>query len=456
MERSEWGTLVKSGQAPAHACLRKGLAHPAKQVEGIPNALEFVISDDSVDRDKDVISLTGWKLENYRANPVVLVGHDYAGLSVAQAVDVVVRDRQLIAIDQFAVDEFELAKVIHALYRGRFMRATSVGFDPMEWMFDETRGGYNFNAQELLEHSMVAVPANANALIRAASEGINVKALKTYAESLLDRIDGPGGWVKRADAEAMYRVVRTEKAWSIPLGKDAQASLPETIALSVDGGGNIEFRRSDSEQGKEAPVASNAKDLCEEHPVIADGLTAFLPKEICPDCSKSEGATAYEKAHTLESIESVRVASARLGEKDIPAADLPAIRRFIGQHYRSLGEVAPWDRSPESWDGFVASCAGLRRSMKAESLPAEKLVATLRLFGFAKEADAIAAEEGIEIPAAADTSTGADEPVIHVDGQPLTQEAFRAELRELVATDVLPALAEQEQSFMRRATGRLD
>jgi HK97 family phage prohead protease len=50
----------------------------------------------------------------------------------------------------------------------RMLSATSVGFRPLKWSFSKDRergGGIDFHEQELLEFSIVTVPANSEATI---------------------------------------------------------------------------------------------------------------------------------------------------------------------------------------------------------------------------------------------------------------------------------------------------
>ena len=56
------------------------------------NPLEFVMSDGSVDRMGDIIDLDGWRLDNFRKNPVALFGHN-ASFPIGKWHDVGVRGR---------------------------------------------------------------------------------------------------------------------------------------------------------------------------------------------------------------------------------------------------------------------------------------------------------------------------------------------------------------------------
>lgn len=146
--------------------------------------MSFRISDETQDRDKDVISLKGWVLDNYRNNPVMLWAHDRSQLPVGKSLAVYADDRALYSLDQFTEDH-ELGCSVKKLYKGGYLSAVSVGFLVLEAKA-RADGGFNILRQELLEHSAVPIPSNPNALVEArAAGGIEMKALTNWAESVI-------------------------------------------------------------------------------------------------------------------------------------------------------------------------------------------------------------------------------------------------------------------------------
>jgi HK97 family phage prohead protease len=132
----------------------------------------FTVSDGSVDRMGDTINPNGWRLDAFRKNPVVLFAHDSTSLPVGRAVDVHPDGTRLVASIKFA--QTAMGRSVAGLVRGGYLGATSVGFVPLEYAFskDQNRkGGIDFASTELLEISVVPVPANANALLTGISEG---------------------------------------------------------------------------------------------------------------------------------------------------------------------------------------------------------------------------------------------------------------------------------------------
>lgn len=145
--------------------------------------VKFVFSDGSVDRYGDTIDPRGWQLDSYRSNPVVLFGHNdkTAGNVIGKCRSVRVDGAQLVGEIEFAPASANPdAEVVFQLVKGGFLSSVSVGFQPLEWSLakDKSRlGGVDFKKQELLEVSVVPIPANANALVQARAAGIDFDRL---------------------------------------------------------------------------------------------------------------------------------------------------------------------------------------------------------------------------------------------------------------------------------------
>lgn len=127
--------------------------------------LEYVMSDSSIDRMGDVIDTDGWMLDNFRRNPVALFGHN-PSFPIGKWSEVVIRGERLIGRLELMDPVSDRLREIRAAVDGGVLRAVSVGFhahkyEPQEGSKD---GGVHFLEQELVECSLVSVPANANAL----------------------------------------------------------------------------------------------------------------------------------------------------------------------------------------------------------------------------------------------------------------------------------------------------
>jgi HK97 family phage prohead protease len=163
--------------------VRKQIIAPAETLTSDVRALRFCISTGSVDREQDRIALAGWDLANFRRNPVVLWGHDASRLPIGRAFDLQIDGGALKASVEFIPSDTpevgQFADAVYRLARGGFIAATSVGFRPLAWEYttDKSRGaddwfpGIDFEEQELVELSVVTVPANPEALIEAPGPG---------------------------------------------------------------------------------------------------------------------------------------------------------------------------------------------------------------------------------------------------------------------------------------------
>jgi HK97 family phage prohead protease len=159
--------------------VQKVLESPAVTVgdETQGRTLRFCCSSSAVDRERDVINQDGWVLDNFKRNAVVLWAHDARALPVGQVTEIGNENGKLMATVDFVPFDTpvagEFAEAVFRLCKLGFLKATSVGFQPLDWEFttDKDRGaddwfpGIDFQRQELMELSIVTVPANPEALL---------------------------------------------------------------------------------------------------------------------------------------------------------------------------------------------------------------------------------------------------------------------------------------------------
>jgi len=152
------------------------------------NEYNFVMSDETIDRDGEIIKVDGWDVKNYKSNNILLWGHrhDIPGIGVVGKV--VKEDGKLVAKKvRFASPGiYELADTIHGLVDDGVLKAVSVGYMPIEREYPEMDDGKKkkqprvvTNKAELYELSIVNVGANPNALRTVKSA--ETKAVKDYS-----------------------------------------------------------------------------------------------------------------------------------------------------------------------------------------------------------------------------------------------------------------------------------
>jgi len=184
------------------------------------NEYSFVMSDETIDRDGEIIKVDGWDIKNYKSNNILLWGHrhDIPGIGVVGKV--LKEDGKLVAKKvRFASPGiYELADTIHGLVDDGVLKAVSVGYMPIEREYPEMDDGKKkkqprvvTNKAELYELSIVNVGSNPNALMTVKSA--EVKAQKGYtgdpAQYLTEYLSGE---VKRVISYAGAHSGGTPKA----------------------------------------------------------------------------------------------------------------------------------------------------------------------------------------------------------------------------------------------------
>ena len=131
----------------------------------------IVISTADVDRDRDRVMPRGAILDNYLKNPVVMWGHSYYNPAdmIGRATNLEVTDAGITADFELrpAANDQDPQNIVRLLWDGGWVRTASIGFRPIEMTPNEF-GGNDIRAWELLEFSLVSVPANQSALRLAA------------------------------------------------------------------------------------------------------------------------------------------------------------------------------------------------------------------------------------------------------------------------------------------------
>lgn len=141
-----------------------------------PGVIKGIVGSSAVvDRMGDIIDQEGWNLKDYLNNKVILWGHNVREERppIAKALKVWVEGKgtkhaKLMFDIKFDLQDSFAAEIYRKIKDG-FLNTVSVGFLPHEWEEldpDNWFGGLKFTKQDLLELSVVPVPANPEALIQ--------------------------------------------------------------------------------------------------------------------------------------------------------------------------------------------------------------------------------------------------------------------------------------------------
>lgn len=188
--------------------------------------LEAVITTSSVDRHRENIITTGIDTKNYMDNPVVLYGHDYEGLPIGKTLKLTEMKNKIKARFQLAVDIFPFAKTVYDMITNGYINAVSIGGVVRQWSDDYM----TIEEMEMVEFSVVPIPANPEALITSRSlelaTGKTIDVIKQEFEDfsrkiLLDKVADMGeDEVKDAIRVLKTLVARLEETAETPSHKD--------------------------------------------------------------------------------------------------------------------------------------------------------------------------------------------------------------------------------------------
>jgi HK97 family phage major capsid protein/HK97 family phage prohead protease len=197
------------------------------------DGMEFVLSDATVDRYGDVVEPTGWDLRSFRKNPIALFGHS-ASFPIGKWQDVRVEDGKLKGRLEFAKagTSYRIDELRRLVEQG-ILKAVSVGFRPLKAEpIDpaDPRGGQRYKRQELLETSLVSVPANPAALAVARSLHISDDTLNIAFGEQAEQ--GNGIIVRRGTGEQAepFNPITPRKTTTMNISnriEDAQTKLLE-------------------------------------------------------------------------------------------------------------------------------------------------------------------------------------------------------------------------------------
>lgn len=173
--------------------------------------VQAIVSDESEDRDGDVIRVAGWQLDSFLRHPILLSSHNYYDLrsQIGEWESMQVKGKRLVGVANYYIGKgneeadwaFQLAEMGRAAY--------SVGFIPHE--YEKREGGsdwggpFEFTAQELLEVSHVSVPSNANALqLMAKAVGVHPEVDAIVQELLAERQEKAGRTMSQGNLDSLH------------------------------------------------------------------------------------------------------------------------------------------------------------------------------------------------------------------------------------------------------------
>lgn len=287
----------------------------------------FVVTSETPDRVGDIVKADGIQLDNYRKNPVWFFGHQAIILPIGVCEDpdgklaFKTEGDRAIATCFFSKKSKE-AEQVFALVSEGILRATSIGFNPLEPPVERNfrednpnsiQPGFIFPKIDLLEISVVGVPAQPEAtLVRR-----HLEAGRIAGMAIGDRL-----------RKSLEPLAAPLAAWSsgttLPNASETQSETPVSKKWSNAGKGN----------GK----GNTAKTALAESSGAAGGYTTpeAKPDDVPPPDGKPQGD--YDHATTVKAIHAA-MAAHRKGsdgaDRDPHAAYYaPASKAIHHQHHK--------------------------------------------------------------------------------------------------------------------------
>lgn len=186
--------------------LAPSLLNP-EPVAGDQDCFRFLFSDESVARDGHVIISAGIETDNYLRNPVVPWAHDTEAPPIGRSVSLSMGASCFVNLKFVPREISPFAGMIRDMVAGSWLRAVSMSWMPIDWRFSTDRergpGAIDFLSCDLLEISVVPVPALATALIDAAAHGLDTAPMREWTERMLDTRRSLA--VPRTELEQLHR-----------------------------------------------------------------------------------------------------------------------------------------------------------------------------------------------------------------------------------------------------------
>lgn len=153
----------------------------------------FCISSENIDRDGDIVVQKGINYDNYIKNPVVFWGHEWGSIPIGKVVSVAYDETEKKTYADVLLGSTQHAQDIETLVKEGIVQATSIGFRIKDWDYDDELDAFLIKQSELLELSLVGLPANQDAV--ASEEKSHEEEVKssTITTNLSDTIVSTNG-----------------------------------------------------------------------------------------------------------------------------------------------------------------------------------------------------------------------------------------------------------------------
>src|SRR5271168_917458 len=172
------------------------------------DTFNFVFSNEKVGRDGFIVRNSAIKHSNFDKNPVVLFAHDDTQPPIGRGSNIITSRADCTLDITFVPREvLPFAGTIRDLVAGKWLRAVSLSWQPIEYKrSSDPDVAAIFTEVDMLEVSIVPLPALPDALLDARSHGVDTAPLYQWAERLLDK--GGLQMIGRDELETLRRAAK--------------------------------------------------------------------------------------------------------------------------------------------------------------------------------------------------------------------------------------------------------
>ena len=247
---------------------------------------KVIISDDSLDRQGDVVDQSALDFENYMKNPVVLWGHDYYNLPIGITDKITKEGNKTICEGRFAPTPE--AQNIRKYYDAGFPLGASIGY------ILHDRQGEKITHAEVLEYSLCSVPANQNCvpLREARIKNLDIAFLATKGiKFMVEKIE------KKA-AEVGSACQMDDGSSGVFAEQDGELVCVPDKAKSEEAGDETD----PSKDELDTQLRTDLKAMHEEHmknkkAIIEDCMKGIIGEEKSVEEFKAKAVEEFEKCH---------------------------------------------------------------------------------------------------------------------------------------------------------------
>lgn len=243
----------------ANEKVRKLFNISVKSIDEDKRQATFVFSDNSIDRYGEIVDQS-WDTKNYEKNPIVLWGHNPqdAENAIGSAVELTINDDGKSLMTAQFDDDPHASLIFNKIKKG-ILRTVSAGFIPHTIEYQDDVPVLKDN--ELLEISVVAIPANPNAVALAVKSGeINKKDAAWLMKSMRDEADLIEAQLSADDDEDLAAKV-AELEQQLQEANDAKAALETENAELKEAAPNEEELDDSAKDGDDDQSGAEEDDI---------------------------------------------------------------------------------------------------------------------------------------------------------------------------------------------------